>query len=117
MGFVIFLHVTICVFLALIILMQSGRGGGLTEQFSSAESMFGAKTNVVLVRATAVLASMFIVTSCVLAVMSSKKEKSLMPYKMQTQEQKPISIPLPDMSSSLPATDVKTPEPAPAQTQ
>jgi preprotein translocase subunit SecG len=86
MGFLIFLHVVICILLGIIILMQSGRGGGLAEGFASAESMFGAKTNVFLVRTTTVLGVFFLVTCLSLAFLSSKKEKSLMP---QT-----ISIPI-----------------------
>ena len=76
-GFIVFLHVLVCMLLAAIILMQSGKGGGLTENFAAAESMFGAKTNVVLVKATAVLASFFLVTCLTLAFLSSKSNKSL----------------------------------------
>lgn len=86
MVFLIFLHVVICILLGIIILMQSGRGGGLAEGFASAESMFGAKTNVFLVRTTTVLSVFFLITSLSLAFLSSKKEKSLMPQK--------ISIPI-----------------------
>ncbi len=78
MGIVIFLHTVVSILLVMIILMQSGRGGGLTEAFSPAESLFGAKTNVVLVRATAVLAGIFLATSLTLAFLSSKRERSLM---------------------------------------
>ena len=77
-GFVIFVHAAICVFLITIILMQSGRGGGLTENFSAAESIFGAKTNVILVKATTVLASIFLVTCLSLAFLSTTRNRSLM---------------------------------------
>ena len=77
LTFFIVIHVGVCLFLCLIILMQSGRGGGLTETFSGAESMFGAKTNTVLVKATTVLATVFIVTCLTLAYFSSKSNKSL----------------------------------------
>ena len=77
-GFVIFLHVLVCIFIALVVLMQSGRGGGLTEHFASAESMFGAHTNEFMIKATTVLASLFFVTCITLAVLSSQKGKSLM---------------------------------------
>ncbi len=76
--FVIIVHVIVCIMLVTIILMQSGRGGGLTESFSSAESLFGAKTNVMLVKATTVLASIFLVTCLSLAILSAKRGKSLM---------------------------------------
>lgn len=76
-GFVIFLHTLICILLVTVILMQSGRGGGLTEAFAAAESMFGAKTSAVLVKATAFLTAGFLLTSVSLAFLSSQKDKSL----------------------------------------
>ena len=76
-GFFIFLQILCCLLLVTVILMQSGRGGGLAESFVAAESMFGAKTNEVMVRATIVLAAIFLVNSLVLAKLSSKKEQSL----------------------------------------
>jgi len=80
-GFVMFLHAFISVLLMVIILMQSGRGGGLTEGFASAESMFGAKTNEFMIKATTVVASLFLITCLGLAVLSSQKGKSLMSTK------------------------------------
>ncbi|VAX35390.1 hypothetical protein MNBD_UNCLBAC01-1411 [hydrothermal vent metagenome] len=77
-GFFMFLHAIVCVFLVAIILMQSGRGGGLTEAFSGAESMFGAQTNEFMIKATTVFATFFLVTCLGLAVVSAKKDKSLM---------------------------------------
>ena len=78
MIFVVILHALICILLVTVILMQSGRGGGLTESFAAAESMFGAKTNEFMVKATTVLAALFLVTSLSLAYMSSRKDQSLM---------------------------------------
>ena len=76
-AFFIFLHALACVVLIVFILMQSGRGGGLTEGFASAESMFGAKTNEFMIRATTIFAFIFLVTSLSLAHLSARKEKSL----------------------------------------
>jgi len=77
-GFFMFLHAVVSIMLLVIILMQSGRGGGLTESFASAESMFGAKTNEFMIKATTVFASLFLITCLGLAVYSSQKGKSLM---------------------------------------
>ena len=85
-GFIIFIHTIVCILLMTIILMQSGRGGGLTEGFAAAESMFGAKTNIFMIRATTLLASLFLVTCLSLAILSTKKDKSLMSTKMIHQE-------------------------------
>jgi preprotein translocase subunit SecG len=78
MGFILVIHVIVCVLLVIAILMQAGRGGGLTETFQSAESMFGTQTNVFMVRLTTVLAVIFLSTSLFLAFNSSKGNKSLM---------------------------------------
>ena len=77
-GFIAFLHSVLCICLIVVILMQSGRGGGLTEAFASAESMFGAKTNEMMVKITAILAVLFLVTSLSLTHLNAKQERSLM---------------------------------------
>jgi len=81
MGFILVIHVVVCVLLVIAILMQAGRGGGLTETFQSAESMFGTQTNVFMVRLTTILAVIFLSTSLILAFNSSKVNKSLMANK------------------------------------
>ena len=81
MGFILVIHVIVCVLLVITILMQAGRGGGLTETFQSAESMFGTQTNQFMVRLTTILAAIFISTSLILAFKSSKADQSLMANK------------------------------------
>ncbi len=78
MGFILVIHVIVCVLLVISILMQAGRGGGLTETFQSAESMFGTQTNVFMVRFTTILAVIFLSTSLILAFNSSRWNQSLM---------------------------------------
>jgi len=94
------LHILACVLLAVIILMQSGRGGGLTESFASAESMFGAQTNEVLIKATTVFASIFLVTCLSLAFLSTKKTQSLMAGKIAPQTET-----LPGLDLTLPVVE------------
>ena len=77
-GFMLFIQVIICILLIIVILMQSGRGGGLNETFAAAESMFGAKTNEFMVKATTVVGTLFIISCLTLAVLSAKKNQSLM---------------------------------------
>ena len=85
-GFFIAVHALACIVLVVFILMQSGRGGGLTEAFASAESMFGAKTNQFMVRTTAVFVAVFFITSLSLAYLSAQKGKSLMADKVVSEE-------------------------------
>lgn len=78
MTFILIIHSLTCIVLVFAVLMQAGRGGGLTESFSSAESVFGAKTSDFMVKTTSILAAVFFVSSLSLAYMSSHKAKSLM---------------------------------------
>ncbi len=84
---VVIVHVVACLLLITIILMQSGRGGGLTESFAGAESIFGTKTNSFMVKTTSVLAIIFLCTCIGLAVLSTKASRSLLQgEKLQQQE-------------------------------
>ena len=98
MTFIMIIHAIVCVLLACIILMQAGRGGGLTESFASAESIFGAQTNSLLVRTTTVIAAIFIFTSLTLTIMHSMKGKSLMSER--------VAMPTP-VSSNTSAQDME----------
>jgi protein translocase SecG subunit len=111
-----FLHGIISVVLIVIILMQSGRGGGLTEGFASAESMFGARTNEFMVKATTIFSGLFLVTCLGLAVLSSQKGKSLM---SDTSTRAPAAQAVNTKSdgSETPVTDEKNPVVQAVQTQ
>ncbi|MDP3142739.1 MAG: preprotein translocase subunit SecG [Candidatus Omnitrophota bacterium] len=79
LGLAIVLHILISILLITVILMQSGRGGGLTEGLAAgAESIFGSKTNAFMVRATTGLAIAFLITCLGLAFLSTQRSKSLM---------------------------------------
>jgi len=81
-GLVIFFHVVVCILLAALILVQSGKGGGLTEQFAPAGEMFGTQTSGFLVKGTSIFAALFLITCLGLAVISAKKDESLMSSKV-----------------------------------
>lgn len=78
--FLMVIHVFVSMVLILVILMQAGRGGGVSEIFggSSTRTIFGTSATKLLTRATAACAILFIVTSLSLAVLSSKRSRSLM---------------------------------------
>ena len=72
-------HVIISLFLIAVILLQAGKGGGLADTFggSQMQNLFGTKSTTVLTKLTAVCAIGFIVTCISLAIISSKKGKSI----------------------------------------
>lgn len=78
MTFIIVLHVTACLILITLVLIQRGRGGGLVESFAGVESMFGTKTSSFLTRTTTVMSIVFFITCLLLAFISVKQSKSLM---------------------------------------
>jgi len=62
-----------------VILLQAGRGGGLADSFggSQMQSLFGTKSTTVLTRMTTVCAVVFILSCLSLAIISSRRSKSL----------------------------------------
>ena len=78
-GLFIGIHVTACIILIAVILLQAGRGGGLSETFGgeSTQTIFGAKASVFLARATIVAAVLFLITSLLLGIMTSRRGRSL----------------------------------------
>jgi len=72
--FLIFFHLMVCVALVAVVLMQSGKGGGLAGGAfgGSAQTVFGGRgATDFMTRATMVLGGAFFATSLVLALMSS----------------------------------------------
>lgn len=71
------LYILVCLLLVLVILMQSGRGGGLVESFSAADTLFGGKTNIYMVRITMVLGGLFLLFALGLNYFVVQKSKSV----------------------------------------
>ena len=78
--FVIIIHIIACLILIASILLQSGRGGGLTGLFGggSTQTIFGSRASTFLTRATAVAAVAFLITCISLTIFSSRRGKSLL---------------------------------------
>jgi preprotein translocase subunit SecG len=77
---VITVHIIASIILILVILLQAGRGGGLSEAFgmSSTQSFFGTSATKFFQRATEVAAVVFLLTCLGLTVLSTKRSQSLM---------------------------------------
>ncbi|MBN1871573.1 MAG: preprotein translocase subunit SecG [Candidatus Omnitrophica bacterium] len=106
--FIMVIHVIASLVLILVILMQAGRGGGVSEIFggSSNQTIFGTSAAQFLTRATAACAVLFIITSLSLAVMSSRRSRSLL-----TPES---GLPITVEQSPMGAADSAIPEPSEA---
>ena len=78
--FVSIVHIVVCLMLVGIILLQPGKGMGLTNSSfsdSAAQSVFGTKTADVLTKATTVAAVLFMVTCVSLSALTARKSRSL----------------------------------------
>lgn len=78
-GLVIAIHVIVSLVLICVILLQAGRGGGLSETFggSQTQTILGTKTSVFLKRATAISAVIYILACLLLGIMTSHRGRSL----------------------------------------
>jgi preprotein translocase subunit SecG len=79
--FLILFHLVVCLALVGVVLMQSGKGGGLAGGAfgGSAQTVFGGRgATDFLTKATMVLGGLFFVTSLVLALMSSNLSSTRM---------------------------------------
>lgn len=81
--FLITVHVIACLFLIVVILLQAGRGGGLSDIAggSQAQSILGTETNTFMKRLTEIFAVAFLLTSLTLGIISTHRGKSLMEQK------------------------------------
>ena len=94
-GLVIIVHLAACLILIAAILLQAGRGGGLSETFGSdsQKTLFGAKANVFLTRATVTAACLFLVTSLLLGVLTSRRGKSIIALQGNTNQEAQTDMP------------------------
>ena len=105
---VIVIHVVISLFLIAVILLQAGKGGGLSDTFggSQMQNLFGTKSATVLTKLTAVCAIGFVATCITLAIMSSRQTRSIVDN---------VRIPQPAASQAetkAPASQAQVPVPA-----
>jgi preprotein translocase subunit SecG len=73
-------HIFVCGFLMLVVLLQQGKGGGMGAAFGggAAQQVFGGRgAGNLLTRTTGICAGIFMVTSVLLAYLSSSGDRAL----------------------------------------
>jgi len=105
-GFLVALHVFVCLFLMLVILLQAGKGSGLSGLMGSGGDMFGGQgVEKPLSILTAIIAGLFLVTTLSLSYLSTKGTSS----RSVTDDMK--------SRTAAPTSTVPTPAPAAAPVQ
>jgi preprotein translocase subunit SecG len=76
---VVCIHVVVCLVLIIVILLQAGRGQGLTGASfgGNVQSLFGTKASSFLTKATSVCAILFLFTCIGLNILEVQKSRSL----------------------------------------
>ena len=91
------LHVFVCFFLILVVLLQQGRGGGLGATFGGATAqVFGGRgAGNFLTKTTWATAGIFFATSMTLAYLSSSADDSLQrKSKLALEKKAPVPVPV-----------------------
>jgi preprotein translocase subunit SecG len=105
------LHVIACVFLVFVVLLQQGKGGGMGAAFGGAATtqVFGGRgAGNILTRATAVFATIFMLTSLSLAAGSSSQDRALT-ARLEAEKQKKA-----ERGTARPKASTEAPTPAPS---
>ncbi len=108
-------QIIVCIFLILVVLLQTGKGGDLASTFggASSQTVFGARgAATILNKLTVVAAVFFILNSLALAVISTKSGPSSVMEKVQEVQAEGMSpSDIPDTDETPVATDGTAPAP------
>ena len=116
------LYVATCLFLILVVLLQSGKAGDLASTFgaTSSQTAFGARgTATVLSRLTSILAAFFMVAALALSILKVRHGGSVLPLALPlgsgaTGTSAPVGSPAPAAGESPEGTTAPATESAPA---
>ena len=115
------IHLTVCVFLILVVLLQTGKGADVAAAFGgTSQTAFGARGAATLLsKLTTGSAIIFMFTSCTLAILATRGSSSRVPKDAGSQQQSaPAPIPTtPPVPTELPQSETQTPPPAQQQPQ
>ncbi len=104
----IIIHIVICIALIMIVLLQTGKGADMGATFGggSSQTLFGSTgASTFLTKATTIVAVAFMLTSLVLAYISSgKTQKSIMLETQTPVHQESTSVPEGDSSDGAQQT-------------
>lgn len=117
-ALLITLHVISCLVLILVILLQAGKGGGISETFGGSgglQSMLGTKASSFLTKATAACAVLFLTTSMTLALMSTQRSGSIVEREV-TKEEKAMPAKVPGQTPQAPPSPTVNPQANPSPT-
>lgn len=118
-ALVMALFLFVCLFMVLLILIQKGRGGGLTSAFggAGANTAFGSKTGDVLTWATSIVFGIYLILAISMNLLAEKKANPGMGLPAPTQTETLPTLPPLAAPSDVPMTPLPNVVPAVPTTQ
>ena len=123
-GFLYVVEVLVCILLAMVVMLQKPKEGGLGGAFGGGmlEASLGADAGNVLIRTTAILGAIFLLNTLVLARLTSTvHSRSLMAREAEPAAETAPALPeapelpaVPEAVPEVPAAPAAAPAPAPA---
>ena len=123
-GFLYVVEVLVCILLAMVVMLQKPKEGGLGGAFGGGmlEASLGADAGNVLIRTTAILGAIFLLNTLVLARLTSTvHSRSLMAREAEPAAETAPALPaapelpaVPEAAPEVPAAPAAAPAPAPA---
>jgi preprotein translocase subunit SecG len=105
------IHVVVCIFLILVILLQAGKGGGMGAAFggAGAQTVFGGRgAQTILGKVTSISAGIFMLTSLTLAYQASRTASEV-----EREARVPAPFEAPAGAPAAPAPGGAAPAPGP----
>ena len=104
-GFIIAIHILVCIFLILIVLLQTGKGAEIGAAFGgSSQTLFGPRgAGTILSKLTVVAAIVFMITSITLSFLRGPHGRS----QIIQEEVAPVEEELPEPQSTPPVAEPK----------
>ena len=116
-GFLYVVEVLVCILLAMVVMLQKPKEGGLGGAFGGGmlEASLGADAGNVLIRTTAILGAIFLLNTLVLARLTSTvHSRSLMAREAEPVAETAPALPEAPAVPDVPALPEAAPAPAPA---
>jgi len=112
--FLLIVHVLVCIFLILIVLLQSGKGAEMGAAFGgSSQTLFGSRgAATFLNKLTTVAAIVFMITSLLLTMITTKGSSVI--QNVPAEQGKAAPVQLPQQPQQVPQQPIQQNAPAPA---
>ena len=117
------IHIIVCLFLVIVVLLQSGKAADLAGAFGGmgSQTAFGPRGSAtVLSKATTIAAALFMITSLSLAILATRNAgtgASVLDRQKRPAATKPVSQPVPASQAPNVTITPDTGKPQPAQAQ